>query len=76
MLLGLWSFAPGDPELDLIKTQGGADYSAVSFREALSMIEQQGKTASSATAKGGDNRLEVGPTPSEPAPAIVSAQGV
>ena len=75
VLLGLWSFAPGDPELDLIKTQAGADYSAVSFREALSMIEQQGKTASSVTAKGGDSRLEVGPTPSEPGPEIVSAQG-
>ncbi len=75
----LWGFTSSDPEFDRIKSQAGGDLFASSFREALSIIDQQDSNKSARLlpnnggAAQGKNVAAVSPAPAR---ATVTPQGV
>ncbi len=68
ILLGLWSIAPDDPDLERIKAQSGGDFIALSFQEALGIIQKQ-TSASAKPVLEGEHRPQVSSL------AAVSAKG-
>jgi predicted PurR-regulated permease PerM len=58
ILLGLWNAGPNNPDVERIKTQSGCNFVALTFQEALSIIQKQTSAALEQAILDKDDRLQ------------------